>query len=822
MVTDLTGLLTAHPYQERLASYLMLALYRSDRQSEALDVHGRIRHQLAEELGIEPGPTMSWLQQAILRSDARLGQVSTTDLDRLDGSLVAPGQPPPPPEPATPPAPEPARAIPAQLPPDVYGFTGRTNELALLDAITGDGQQTAVVISAVSGTAGVGKTTLAVHWAHRVRDRFSDGQLYVNLRGYDPDRPMTVADALCRMLTALGVPSTDIPPDVDSRAARYRTEVAGRRMLIVLDNAASAEQVRPLLPGTASCVVLVTSRDALAGLVAVNGARRVDLDALPSVAAHSLLAQLIGHRVEVEPEAAATLAEQCARLPLALRIAAELAVARPATCLAELTLELADQRRRLDLLEVGRDPHGSVAAVFSWSMRHLSPDAARIFGLLGLHPGTDFDAYAIAAPADTTPQRAQRTLDLLLRAHLVHCAEHGRYGMHDLLRAYASGLANDRPADDSHAARRRLFDYYLATAAAATDFLHPADAHRRPRIPPPRTPTPVLADRLAARAWLDTEQVCLTAITAYTAAHGWPTHTVQLSTTLFRYLTGGDPAVALTVHGHARDVARQTGDAAGEAHACNGLGTACQRLGRPGAAIEHYEQARALFRQVGDQTGEARVANNHGLLEERRRPQTAADHFRESVLLFRRAGDLSGEAGALTNLGRAEQQLGQHRQAADHYRKALALCRQVGDAIGEAIALTDLGIIEQEMGLHDTAAEHHRRALAVFVDAGDQGGEAWARNGLGEAIQAAGHPADAIMHHLAALNIAVRAGARDQQARAHTGLAHAHQSLRDPVLAREHFQRALTLYSDLGMPDADHVHARLDTIATSGRVRSTV
>jgi hypothetical protein len=296
---------------------------------------------------------------------------------------------------------------------------------------------------------------------------------------------MTVADALYRLLTALGVPATDIPLEMDSRAARYRTQVAGRRMLIVLDNASSTDQVRPLLPGAPSCVVLVTSRDALAGLVAVNGARRLDLDVLPAVDAHTLLYRLIGHRVEAEPDAAATVAEQCARLPLALRIAAELAVALPTASLTELAAELADHRRRLDMLDVGGDPHGSVEAVFSWSVRHLSPDAARTFRLLGLHPGAEFDAYAAVALADSTPRHAQRTLDLLVRAHLVHPAGPGRYGMHDLLRAYATRLASNELVGESRAAQRRLFDCYLATAAAAMDLLYPAEAHRRPASPRP-------------------------------------------------------------------------------------------------------------------------------------------------------------------------------------------------------------------------------------------------------------------------------------------------------------------------------------------------
>jgi hypothetical protein len=262
-----------------------------------------------------------------------------------------------------------------------------------------------VVISAVCGTAGVGKTALVVHWAHRVRDAFVDGQLYVNLRGHDPDQPLPAADALAGFLSALGVAGQDIPLEVEARATRYRTEITDRRMLVVLDNAGTVEQVRPLLPGTRSCPVLVTSRDNLAGLVALHGAHRLDLDLLPLPDALALLRRLIGGRVDAEPDAAAALAGLCARLPLALRVAAELASTRPSTPLAELVGELADQQQRLDLLDAGGDPRAAVSGVFSWSYRQLPADAARVFRLLGLHPGPDCDSYTAAALTGTPRTR---------------------------------------------------------------------------------------------------------------------------------------------------------------------------------------------------------------------------------------------------------------------------------------------------------------------------------------------------------------------------------------------------------------------------------
>jgi tetratricopeptide (TPR) repeat protein len=767
------------------------------------------------------------------------------------------------------PVPAVARVTPAQLPADVSAFTGRDAELAELDRLlhtagrsdssfdAGRTESTAVVISAVSGTAGVGKTALAVRWAHQARGQFPGGQLYVNLRGYDPDQPMTPADALARFLAALGVSAQDFPLDLDERAARYRTETAGRRMLILLDNASTVEQVRPLLPGTGSCGVVVTSRESLAGLIAVHGARRLDLDLLPAADAIMLLRRLIGPRVDAEPGAAAALARQCARLPLALRVVAELAVARPTTRLAELAAELADQQRRLNLLDAGGDPRGAVAAVFSWSIRHINPETARTFRLLGLHPGPDFDAYAAAALAGTGLDQARRTLDLLARAHLVHLTSPGRFGMHDLLRAYATSLATSPdPADDPRIAQGRLFDYYLATATAATRRLYPADRHHGPRAHPASTPIPALADCDTARQWLNAERACLVAVATHTAVHGWPAHTLRLSTVLFRYLVGGHYIDALAVHTHARDAARQTGDRAAEAQAILGLGAAHLRLGSHERAVAHLQRALALFRQAGDRVGIARALDNIGVIERRRgRYRPAADRHRQALALHRKAGDLSGETWALNMLGMVEERLGCYGLSADHHQQALALSRRHGDRSAEADGLNLLGVVEERLGRYAQAADHHRQALVLYRTAGDRSGEAWAMsllgiihtrlgrpgqaadnhrqavdlcreigdrdgeasalNGLGEATHAAGHHAAALIHHAAAYALTVDADAPDQQARSHTGMGHAHRSLGEFVQAREHYERAWAVYTKLGMPDADHVRAHLTTLEGS-------
>ena len=388
VVAQLTGLIREHPLRERFREQLMLALYRCGRQADALAEFAAARRILGTELGIEPGPGLRHLQQRILAAD--------TTLDRSAGRGAPAGHGSP--APAAVPGPRPPAGPPraARRRGRVHrsrGRAGRTRPLTRLarERQPGDpaGSPGVVPVAVVAGTAGVGKTALAVHWAHRVRDRFPDGQLYVNLRGFDPAEPMATADALAGFLRALGVASQHVPADVDERAARYRSLLDGRQVLILLDNAAAADQVRLLLPGTPSCFVLVTSRDSLTGLVARHGARRLDLDPLPPRDAIGLLRILIGGRVDADPAAAGTLAGQCARLPLALRVAAEFAVSHPALTLAELTGELAAEQRRLDLLDAGGDPRTAVRGVLSWSYRQLPPRAARAFRLIGLHPGPE-------------------------------------------------------------------------------------------------------------------------------------------------------------------------------------------------------------------------------------------------------------------------------------------------------------------------------------------------------------------------------------------------------------------------------------------------
>jgi tetratricopeptide (TPR) repeat protein len=735
----------------------------------------------------------------------------------------------------------PPTQVPAQLPAALVTFTGRAAELLRLDAelsrTPSPGSTMTTLL--ISGTAGVGKTSLAVEWAHRVRARFPDGQLYVNLRGYDPDRPTPAADATAGFLRALGTPAADLPLDPDDRAAAYRTALDGRRVLVVLDNASSLEQVQPLLPGAPTCAVIVTSRDGLPGLVVRHGARRLDLDLMPGGDALDLLRTLVGDRVDADPEAAAALAARCARLPLALCLAGELAASRPNDPIATLVEGLADHRRRLDLLDAGGDPRTAVRRVFSWSYRHLPPAAARAFRLLGLHPGPDLDPYAAAALIDSDLLQAHRLLDQLTRAHLIQPTGTDRYGMHDLLRDYAI-----QAADNHHSERgdglSRLFAYYQAATTAAVDVLHPSERDRRPRPLAVATPIPPM-DAGSARSWLDAERKVLVRACAHTATAGWPEHAVRLATALKREVEDR-PADAVVVYTHALDAADQLGDRSARAYALIGLGWAHQKTADYDRAFEHNTSAAIAFRQLGDDDGLAHAEHNLGAIYLRRGQVPAAvDHFRRSFSGFRKTGARAGEAHAVKHLGLALTELGHHDEAVDRLTEALELHRSIGNAVGAAStlenlagaclaggryeeaeryvgqalalcaeieqpwvradALDHLGALQAHHGDFRLAVETLRTALAEHRALHDRWGESWSRNVLGETLHAAGDHEQARAEHTTALAIATAIGGRLAQRRAHTGLAACYRATGDPEQAAEH--ERLAGQAATGSPPAD-------------------
>ncbi|MEU8820436.1 tetratricopeptide repeat protein [Actinoplanes sp. NPDC048796] len=720
------------------------------------------------------------------------------------------------------------------LPDDLPGFTGRAAEADRLAAAVRDGS--AVMIS---GMAGVGKTRLAVHAAHRLGA--FDHVLFVNLRGFHPDQaqppadPSAVLDAFLRLL---GVPGQQLPHDLGARAAAYRKKVWGTRTLVVLDDAASEEQVRPLLPEAEGCVALVTSRRSFPGLATV------DVGVFTPGEALAFLARDVpGVPAGTDPRAADRIAARCGHLPLALALVAGHMRAKPGWTLTDHA-DWLDERHRAGRLDSG------VQFALDVSYRNLPADTRDLLRLVAQHPGQDFDVSAAAALAGCSVPDAAARLGELAAHHLVQQSTGGRFTLHDLIRSYAVGRAadEDRRAD-RRAALTRLFDLYLAAAAATMNRLDPVEAHRRPAIDAPATPLPEVTDPLR---WLAAERANLIAVTAYTATEGWPSHTTRLAAVLFRYLMGGYHAEALVVHGHARDAARTSGDAHGHARALAHLAVAEVQLGRHEEAAAHLEQSLQLFRHAGDGVDQARTLNNLGVAETRLgRYERAAGRHREALSLYEQAGDRTGQARALVNVANLESRTGDPAVAAGQYSAALALYKATGDELGACGALSNLGEVETLLNRHDDAVAHvgealsiarrlgnrsleawaldslgtahrsrgdvekatasHRAALQIFTETSDVDGQAWAHNGLGEDAHQAGDHPEAIAAHTRAHEAAVTAADRQQQARALTGLADCLWATDNRDEARKHYYEARALWIVLRSPEANRITARLDT-----------
>jgi DNA-binding SARP family transcriptional activator len=540
-VPDLTRLAANHPDRHRITELLMTALHGSGRTTDALALYRDTKRRLAEDQGLDPPPKLQQLELAILRGQP------------------APAEPVTRPTPASAPT-GPRHHMPRHLPAPPQMFTGRIVELANLEKIH---DASTVVITAIDGMAGVGKTALAVHAAHQMVDRYPDGQLFIDLHGYTHGlAPVEPGAALDRLLRSLGVAGERIPAGLDERAGLYRSRLADQRMVIVLDNAATESQVAPLLPGAPGCVVLVTSRRRLAGL---DHTHTLSLDTLPSAEAVALFSGSVSEpRLAGQPpEVLTELVELCGRLPLAIRIAAARLRSHPAWDLAYLVRRLRDQQHRLVELEAGQR---SLTVALDPSYQDLDADLQRTYRLLGLHPGADIDAYAAAALVDCALPAAGRLLEQLLEAHLLEELVPGRYRFHDLTRAHAAHTAAGDETE--HAARRavdRLLDYYRHAAAVAIDAAYPCERERRPQVPPVRTPVPVLSDPASALGWLDGELANLLAVARYVTEPGRPVHLLHLSTILHRHLRSrGLYHDARSLHQHALTTARATGNQAAE------------------------------------------------------------------------------------------------------------------------------------------------------------------------------------------------------------------------------------------------------------------
>jgi DNA-binding SARP family transcriptional activator/Tfp pilus assembly protein PilF/CheY-like chemotaxis protein len=726
LVAELEGLTARHGSHERLWGQLMTALYRAGRQTDALATYRRARTALVEESGVEPAPVLTEIHQRILAQDP---------------SLLAP---------------QPARPVlavgdtgtgPAQLPADVGGFTGRDAELAALDAAldAAGPQPTTVVISAVSGTAGVGKTALAVHWAHRVAERFPDGQLYVNLRGFDPGgQAMTPAEAIRGFLDALGVPASRIPPSLDTQAALYRSTLAGKRILIVLDNARDAEQARPLLPGTATATVVVTSRNQLAGLVAADAARPITLDLLTPGEAGELLARRLGPaRLAAEPQAAKDIVTRCARLPLALTIAAARGATHPSFPLTALAAELAEASDRLDILTSG-DPATDVRAVFSWSYQALTAAAARLFRLLGLHPGAEISAAAAASLAGQPLTAIRPQLAELTRANLVTEHAPGRYTCHDLLSAYATNLTHGTdPEQVRRAAIGRLLDYYAQTADAAERLLNP---ERDPiPLPLPETRSAQVSDQKQAKAWLAAEHSALLAALRLAADTGFDTHAWQLAWALDTFVDRRGHLTDLAAAWQtALRAAERMDHPAAQAYAHCYLAITYARLDDYPAARSHLTPALELSTRAGDLLGQAQAHQcTAGIAVREGRLGEALQHAKQSLTLHQAAGHRRGAANSLNNLGWCHAQLGDYPEALSYCEQALTLQQELGDRAGEASTWDSLGYAHHRLGQHPEAADCYRHALDLYQDIGHRYEEAATLSRLGDAHHTAGNTAEA-------------------------------------------------------------------------------
>jgi tetratricopeptide (TPR) repeat protein/DNA-binding SARP family transcriptional activator len=803
VLAPLAELASDNPLVESLTEVLMLALHAAGRTSEALELYARTRARLAEELGTDPGPDLQTLHRALLRGEVECAPPAGV-----------------------------ARQVPRQLPAPPQLFTGRTMELAELDKIH---DASTVVITAIDGMAGVGKTALAVQAAHQMVDRYPDGQLFVELHGYTEGvAPVEPGAALDWLLRSLGVPGDRIPPGLDQRAGLYRSRLADLRMVIVLDNAATEAQVQPLLPGAPGCVVLVTSRRRLAGL---DHTYALSLDTLPLPDAVALLRQTAGEdRLAGQPpELVAELVELCGRLPLAIRIAAARLRSHPTWDLTYLAARLRKQQDRLIELAAGQR---SVTAALDLSYQDLDADQQRAYRALGLHPGSDIDAYAAAALFDSTLLEAGRALEHLLDAHLLQESTPGRYRFHDLTRVHAAHTAI-RDDTEPHGSLDRLLDHYRHTAAVATDIAYPYERDRRPQVPPVRTPGPELSDGTGARSWLDRELPNLLAAATYAADHDRPAHLLDLSTILDPHLRArGQYHDANTLHHQALTAARATGHQAAEMDMLIDLGHIHRMQGRYEQATDHYQQAAQLARATGHHAAEneALIGLGHVHVWQGRYEQ-ATEQYQQGLRLARATGDRNGELEALLGIGSVHRMQDRHLQAADfleqtlqlaratghqapeleaqyglglihrtqgryelatdQFQQALRLARATGHRNSEQAALTILGHIHRERGRYEQATDHFEEALELARATGHRISEQRVLIGLGDVHRLQGRYAQARVDYQRLLDLAQEDGSRNYQFEALHGLGRLHHATGHPDVALTHHTRALALAIDL-------------------------
>jgi DNA-binding SARP family transcriptional activator/tetratricopeptide (TPR) repeat protein len=751
-----------HSLVEPLTIALMRAFAALGRSPEALACYANIRARLADELGVDPGPELQAVHGAILRGELR-------PLGTPDAAGPAAGS-----------ADHSVRR-PAHLPAATPVFVGRDEHLGQLDKLVyGRPVADVVTVAAVVGTAGIGKTALAVHWAHRVKDQFPDGQLFVNLRGFDPaGSPVPPGEAVRGFLDALRVPPSSIPASLDGQVGMYRSELSDRRVLILLDNARDAEQVLPLLPGAAGCLVLVTSRSRLTGLITGHAAHTATLGPLPADEAGLVLERRLGaDRTTSEPEFVGEIVDRCGGLPLALAIVAARVVADPVLSLEAVARELRGSGGDLDPFD-GGERTADLRAVFSWSYDTLSDAASRLFRLLALHPGPDISTPAAASLAGTPVRQAAQALAELARAHLIDQHTPGRFRFHDLIRALATELVAGRDSpEQQNAATHRMLDHYLHTAGSAAEVLWEMhDAIGVGTMAVGAVPERVTGPD-QAREWLIAEHPVLLRAIALAGSSGFDRHVCQLAWTVARFLERrGLRQQVMTLHHAVLAAAQRLDDKPLIARAHRAVGVANAYLGDFGPAQAHWERAVELYGELADPAGQAHTYNNLAWLSsELGRPRDSMANKRYALELFRAAGDQAEVAGTLGSIGWSLLQLGDAQGALGHCEEALALLKRFGKRHEQGAVLHSLGLVHHQLGDYPEARRSLDQALSVFQQLGDRVGEAETLVGIGDT-------------HLAGSDV--------EQARAA-------------------WSKALAILEESGHPDADEVRAKLTRLPRGG------
>jgi DNA-binding SARP family transcriptional activator len=847
VIGELRSLVADQPTRERLHALLMLALYQCGRAAEALECYRTLDAYLATELGMDPGPDIQRLHEAILRNDPALA--APGDPARAEHAPAPAGETSADPAPAAPAPAAPAPAAPApaaqapaapapagpapgdgtppepvvrnDLPRDISDFAGRGRELRALSAIL-DGQRPGrpVVICAIDGMAGVGKTALAVHAAHRMSDQFPDAQLFVDLHGHSPDRePLQPQAALEILLRSLGVPGAQIPAAADERAAAWRAALAGRRPLVVLDNAASVAQVRPLLPGAPGCLVLITSRQRLVGLEVTE---TISLEVLPRDEAMDMLARAAGaDRIAADAAAAHRVLGLCGRLPLAVRIAAARLRSRPAWTVAHLAERLGVEQQRLSELHAG---DRSVAATFALSYQHLTQPQQRLFRLLGLCPGPAFDAYLAAALTGTALTQAEQVLEDLLDANLVEPVAPGRYRFHDLIRDHARATAEQRdPPEARQEALRRILDYYTQTVYVATPYIT-ARRIEAPSLAYPPADAPVFTGPDDALAWCESERPNLTAAVMYAEANGLDDACWQLAHCMWPFMRhrGYTGQWIMTLRA-ALAAATRLGDRKTTADTLRFLGIAYWETGQFEPAVDSYQRALEMYRALGDGAGEATCLANLAMVDVRlERYPEALGHHQRALDLYQVLGVDWGQANVLSSMGVVYVKLGQYARALDCNERALALYQACGDERCVAGILSNIGAVHLHLGRPGQALEHQHLAVATAERLGDRMLEGELLNDLADTCRAVGQQEEARSLYTRALRINSEVNSLPEEARSHEGLADTLAGTDDEA-ARQHWQHALAIYTEIGLPEAARTRQKLASpeapLALAARLR---